>query len=163
MLLWKTNAPGAGRWEAVFKVGRQQWSFDDIQPMWRPDEEKWRLLKTAAGREPIELIITGYSPGTRGQILTQCAIRFTVSTEAVKDPIFYRDVNLPFIEAVKDPSHIRWRFGSLEKGVVPPVVLENLPVCGNCHSFSSKGEYLAMDVDYANNKGSYVITRTAPE
>lgn len=33
----------------------------------------------------------------------------------------------------------------------------------DCHSFSRKGEFLAMDVDYANNKGSYVITRTTPE
>jgi hypothetical protein len=66
--------------------------------------------------------------------------------------LFYRDVNLPFAEAVKDPSTIRWRFGSLDKPTVPPVVLEKLPVCGNCHSFSRNAEYLAMDVDYANNK-----------
>jgi hypothetical protein len=32
-------------------------------------------------------------------------------------------------------------------------------VCGNCHSFSRSGDILGMDVDYANNKGSYVITR----
>ena len=43
------------------------------------------------------------------------------------------------------------------------VVLEHLPVCGNCHSFSRDGKVLGMDVDYANNKGSYVITRVAKE
>jgi tetratricopeptide (TPR) repeat protein len=43
------------------------------------------------------------------------------------------------------------------------VVLEHLPVCGNCHSFSRDGRVLGMDVDYANNKGSYVTTRVAKE
>jgi Tol biopolymer transport system component len=75
--------------------------------------------------------------------------------------LFFREVNLPFSEAVKDPSKIRWRFGAITKGTTPPVVLENLPVCGNCHSFTRKGEVLAMDVDYASSKGSYIITRTA--
>ncbi len=42
-------------------------------------------------------------------------------------------------------------------------MLENLPVCGNCHSFSKDATTLAMDVDYANNKASYVITRVAPQ
>ena len=86
-----------------------------------------------------------------------------MSRETVDYPLFYREVNLPFAEAVKDPSKIRWRFGALDRGTLPPVVLENLPVCGNCHSFDRKGEFLAMDVDYANSKAAYVITRTAPE
>jgi WD40 repeat protein len=38
-----------------------------------------------------------------------------------------------------------------------------LPVCGNCHSFPRDGKILAMDVDYANSKGSYVITPVAEE
>jgi len=75
--------------------------------------------------------------------------------------LFYREVNLPFLEAVKDPSKIRWRFGSIASPDPPPVVLEGLPVCGNCHSFSRDGGVLGMDIDYANNKGSYVITPTA--
>ena len=54
-------------------------------------------------------------------------------------PIFYREVNLPFLEAVKDPSRIRWRFGTIDSEEPPPVVLEKLPVCGNCHSFSQDG------------------------
>jgi Flp pilus assembly protein TadD len=36
-------------------------------------------------------------------------------------------------------------------------VLENLPVCGNCHSFSRDGSVLGLDVDYGNDKGAYAI------
>jgi tetratricopeptide (TPR) repeat protein len=67
-------------------------------------------------------------------------------------------VILPFGDAVKDPSRIRWRFGSIAEQEMPPVVLEDLPVCGNCHSFSSDGKTLGMDVDYANDKGAYTVT-----
>ena len=73
------------------------------------------------------------------------------------DSIFYREVPLPFIEAVQDPSRIRWRFGSVDSQERPPVVLENLPVCGNCHSFSGDGSKLGLDVDYGNDKGGYAI------
>ena len=162
-VFWKTNAPGIDRWVAVFKAGGRRWLFDGVQPMWRPPEADWRGMKQAANGQPIELILAGYRRDNRGKIEARTSVRFAVVCEAVEHPLFYREVNLPFKDAVKDPSQIRWRFGGLDKGTLPPVVLEHMPVCGNCHSFSRNGEYLAMDIDYANNKGSYVITRTARE
>jgi Tfp pilus assembly protein PilF len=75
----------------------------------------------------------------------------------VGDSIFYREVPLPFLTAVQDPSRIRWRFGSIDSQQQPPIVLEDLPVCGNCHSFSSDGSVLGLDVDYGNDKGGYAI------
>jgi tetratricopeptide (TPR) repeat protein len=77
--------------------------------------------------------------------------------------IFYREVILPFQDAVTDPTKIRWRMGDIAAAEAPPIVLENLPVCGNCHSFTRDGGHMAMDVDYANSKGSYIITRTREE
>jgi tetratricopeptide (TPR) repeat protein len=105
----------------------------------------------------------GVNQGTSVKIASAGCIKIRTSKDEVAAPLFYREVNLPFIEAVKDPSHIRWRFGDISSPQQPPIVLENVPVCGNCHSFSERGEILAMDVDYANSKGSYVITRTAEE
>ncbi len=163
ILLWKTNVAGPDAWVAAFKAGSQKWLFEGIQPRWRPSQTEWRGIKQAARGGPIELIVAGYEKEHPRQLEARGVIRFTVSSDAVEAPLFYREVNLPFKEAVKDPSHIRWRFGALDSGAPPPVVMQNLPVCGNCHSFSRNGEYLAMDVDYANDKGSYVITRTAPE
>ena len=70
--------------------------------------------------------------------------------------------DLPFIEAVRDPAkHIRWRFGTIDSPEAPPVVLEKMPVCANCHSFSKDGATLGMDVDYANDKGAYIVRPVA--
>jgi tetratricopeptide (TPR) repeat protein len=50
---------------------------------------------------------------------------------------------------------VRGIVDDLEAG--PPIVLQNLPVCGNCHSFADNGSVLGLDVDYGNDKGAYGI------
>ena len=177
---WKTNAAGGEEWVVAFKTGGagvspvklaqahqaapggRTWWFEGVQPLWRPEERAWRQIKEAAGTGPIDVIVGAFEKDNH-RLQARGTARFALSRDTVDQPLFYREVNLPFSEAVKDPSKIRWRFGALDRGTLPPVVLENLPVCGNCHSFDRKGEFLAMDVDYANSKASYVITRTAPE
>ena len=79
------------------------------------------------------------------------------SKDPVGDSLFYREVPLPFLKAVQDPSRIRWRFGTIDAESGPPIVLQNLPVCGNCHSFADNGSVLGLDVDYGNDKGAYAI------
>ena len=103
------------------------------------------------------MTIAGIDRATPSQVLSAGHVIVATSSDAVGAPLFYREVNLPFAEAVKDPSTIRWRFGAISSEQTPPVVLENLPVCGNGHSFSADGAVLGMDIDYANDKGSYAI------
>jgi tetratricopeptide (TPR) repeat protein len=44
------------------------------------------------------------------------------------------------------------------------LLLEGLPVCANCHSFSADGKILAMDLDGpVNDKGLYAITPVQPQ
>jgi Flp pilus assembly protein TadD len=124
------------------------------QPSWTPSEEQWRAICRANIERPAVATITRRGGKSRA------TVRFSTSRDEVGAPIFYREVNLPFSEAVKDPSGIRWRFGPVSSKN-PPVVLENLPVCANCHSFTRDGRTLGMDVDYANDKGSYVVTAVA--
>ena len=130
---------------------------------WCPDGATWELIKRRSLEQPARAVVTGAQTAATDQPGCRGTVTFSTSPDPVEAPLFYRDVNLPFVEAVKDPSHIRWRFGPVSSTNPPPVVLGNLPVCGNCHSFSRDGTVLGMDVDYANSKGSYVITRTAPE
>ncbi|MCF7708049.1 MAG: tetratricopeptide repeat protein [Verrucomicrobia bacterium] len=130
---------------------------------WRPDADQWRRIKSIAGDSSARLLVAGALRDDPENPLASTSVTFSVSEHSVEAPIFYREVNLPFREAVKDPSKIRWRFGSVSSGERPHVVLKELPVCGNCHSFSADGTLLGMDVDYANSKGSYAIVETAKQ
>lgn len=124
---------------------------------WKPAGRQWNTIKQRSLEKKAKVTILAVNRKKPQQILSRGSISINTSKDDVGAPIFYREVNLPFIEAVKDPSKIRWRFGLISSNKQPPVVLENLPVCGNCHSFSSNGSILGMDIDYANDKGSYAI------
>jgi len=133
------------------------------RPEWTPNRGFWDDLKKRSTGRDAELIVLGFRQSTPPEVLSMGRLTFRTSEDPVIAPIFYREVNLPFLQAVTDPSRIRWRFGSVDSSERPKVVLEGLPVCGNCHSFSRDGKVLGMDVDYGNNKGSYVITPVARE
>ena len=130
--------------------------------MWTPESQQWQAIKKRSLEKDARVTILGLNRKTSAKITSVGRIKIRTSKDEVGAPLFYREVTLPFVDAVKDPSLIRWRFGDISSPQ-PPVILENLPVCGNCHSFSEQGNILAMDVDYANSKGSYVITNTTQE
>ncbi len=133
-----------------------------LQPHWTPSDEEWERLKDRMRDDWARVAVLGVNQRDPGRVLAAAEIRIRTSPDEVGSPIFYREVNLPFLEAVKDPSRIRWRFGAVSSKR-PPIVLEGLAMCGNCHSFSADGKVLGMDVDYANDKGSYLIDQVAEE
>jgi len=133
------------------------------KPRWTPEIGQWETIKKRSLERDAQVTILGISRRITTRILSAGRISIKTSKDPVGAPLFYREVNLPFIDAVKDPSHIRWRFGSISSPKQPPIILENLPVCGNCHSFPIDGKTLAMDVDYANSKASYVVTQVAEQ
>jgi len=130
---------------------------------WTPQQQQWETIKKRSLEQDAKVTILGVKHGLSARILSAGQISIRTSKDPVGAPLFYREVNLPFIDAVKDPSNIRWRFGSISSPGQPPIIMENLPVCGNCHSFGADGKTLAMDVDYANSKASYVITPVAEQ
>ena len=140
-----------------FADGKPFTHFLSRRQEWTPRAEDWENMKDRSLEQDAQVIILGISPAQPPKILSQAKMSFRTSKDSVGAPLFYREVDLPFLKAEKNLSSIRWRFGSIAS-VSPPVVLKNLPVCGNCHSFSRDGKTLAMDVDYASRKGSYVIT-----
>lgn len=84
-------------------------------------------------------------------------VNIIISQDKVDAPIFFRSVTLPFGYAVEHLETIKWRLGYVSDELKPFTVLENMPVCGNCHSFSTDGNTMGMDVDYGNDKGSYAL------
>ncbi len=155
------DGDGAGAWlvSIEFQDGGQRLDAITQGPQWTPSEQQWEAIKRRSLDRDARVTVVGVAQGSPTKVLSAASIAIRTSRDEVGAPLFYREVNLPFIDAVNDPSHIRWRFGTVSATSLPPIVLEGLPVCGNCHSFSADGSILGMDVDYANDKGSYAIVQ----
>ncbi len=125
---------------------------------WRPETSEWEKIKNIANTGNISFTII--SNDRINNSYPSGRIQFSISSDPVGADIFYRAVTLPFSYAVKNVKSIEWYMGSVN-GSKPRKMLDNLPVCGNCHSFSAQQPLLAMDVDYGNDKGSYVITEAS--
>jgi tetratricopeptide (TPR) repeat protein len=132
---------------------------------WKPDAAAWSLVKERSAGHPATVTITG-SGGAHAQV------RISTSKDPVGAPVFYRDVPLMPSEAEKGvikpivPSAVPlvgWRLRNLAENS-SRLVLQGLPTCANCHSFSKDGKTLALDVDGPqNDKGTYAIVPLAPQ
>jgi tetratricopeptide (TPR) repeat protein len=132
---------------------------------WKPDPAAWSLIRQRSAGHPATVTIAA-SGGARAQV------HISTSLDPVGAPIFYRDVPLMPSEVEKGvikpiiPSAVplvSWRL----RNVAEPgsrLVMEGLPTCANCHSFSKDGKTLALDVDGPqNDKGTYAIVSLAPQ
>jgi Flp pilus assembly protein TadD len=155
--VWNDATEGVAGWRVLlrFEGEGEVLRFATTEPSWRPSQADWIEIKRRSTVRDAEVAIVGV--GRREAALSAATLRIRTSTDPVGDSIFYREVPLPFLDVVRDPSRIRWRFGTIDSEESPPIVLENLPVCGNCHSFSRDGRVLGLDVDYGNDKGAYAV------
>jgi tetratricopeptide (TPR) repeat protein len=127
---------------------------------WQPDGGLWAAVQRDCVQGPATVTMVGLE---RDRPVSRGVVAIRTSADPVGAPIFYRDLPLPFIHAFRNCHLIRWRLGDVTSGAPPPTLLKDMKVCGNCHSFTPDGKTLAMDVDYGNDKGSYVITAVSRE
>ena len=127
---------------------------------WQPAADLWAAIQRGSVQAPATVTLVGLD---RDRAVSEGRVAIRTSADPVGAPVFYRDLPLPFIHAFRNAHLIRWRLGDVTSGAPPPTLLKDMKVCGNCHSFTPDGRTLAMDVDYGNDKGSYVITSIARE
>jgi WD40 repeat protein len=156
---WEDTRPAADRWHITvrFQNTADVLRFTSDKKKWAPSKDAWERMKLGSVGKPATVEIRGVNGGRPKKILSGGQVTFETSPDSVIAPIFYREVNLPFMEAVKDPTNIRWRFGAISSEEQPKIVLQKLPVCGNCHSFSKDAKVLGMEADCGNDKGAYAI------
>jgi len=157
---WKDDSPRSDAWVITIQPsdGQPPLEFRNRTQEWTPPDEEWETIKERSRRDKAQVTIRGVSRLGPGIAVSEGRVTIRTSQDAVQSPLFFREVNLPFLTAVKDPAaYIRWRFGPISSTRPPPIVLEKLPVCGNCHSFAADGSTLALEVDSGNDKGAYAI------
>src|SRR5262245_59550763 len=158
-VVWTDETGRVDRWNVVVRddSGANVVTASVDTPRWRPSEDDWARIKQRSAERDAELVVAGVERTNPATTLSSSRVHLRTSADPVGDALFYREVPLPFLTAVQDPSRIRWRYGTIDMQDGPPIVLQNLPVCGNCHSFADNGSTLGLDVDYGNDKGAYAI------
>ncbi len=139
---------------------------------WTPSALLWASIKQHSATGAASVTITGISPERPGAGLSHGQVHIRTSKDPVGAPIFYRDVPLMPTETEKGQIKplapqalplVNWRLRAVGERS-SQVVLSDMPVCANCHSFSSDGKTMGMDLDgLQNNKGQYFLTSVKPE
>jgi tetratricopeptide (TPR) repeat protein/Tol biopolymer transport system component len=139
---------------------------------WRPDDATWNAIKRHSVRGPASITITGFGENDARRPLSRGRVSISTSKDPVGAPVFYRDVPLMPSETEKGvikplaPDAIKliqWRLREIGERR-SRVVLEKMPTCANCHSFSLDGRSMGMDMDGpGNDKGLYALVPLKPE
>jgi len=139
---------------------------------WTPDSGLWQAIKQRSRRGAAYVDIYGVARAPEGKHIPVSHARITLHTsnDPVGAPIFYRDVPLMPIQnttGVIQPISenavplIAWRLRDIGRPSAP-MVMNHMPTCINCHSFSSDGATLGMDMDGPQgDKGAYALVPTA--
>jgi len=137
---------------------------------WKPDAPIWEALKKGSSQAPATLTIRGFRTPQDRQPVSMGGVTIVTSKDPVGAPIFYRDVPLivsPTEKGVIQPLPasaihlVKWRMRNIAEPQ-SKVVMDNLPTCANCHSFSRDGRTLGLDVDGPqNDKGMYALVPVA--
>lgn len=133
---------------------------------WTPDATIWSTIQAHTVGQTATVTITGYRKDHIA--FSRSGIAISTSADPVGAPIFYRDVPLMptrGVDGVVQPLApstihlIKWRLRDIRQPE-SRTVLRNMPTCGNCHSFSTDGRTLGMDIDGpANDKGLYALAK----
>lgn len=138
---------------------------------WKPDASTWDALKKRSVERVATVTITGFEGGNPTRVVSRGSVTIRTSKDPVGAPIFFRDVPLMPSETEKGVIKplaseavrlIAWRL----RNVGEPnsrLLLDGMPTCANCHSFSLDGKTLGMDLDGPqNHKGMYTLASISP-
>ena len=139
---------------------------------WKPDAGAWAAIKTHSAKGAASVTITGFADGREMRPVSRGHISIETSRDAVGAPIFYRDVPLiptPTEKGVIKPlpnfaiGLIAWRLRNVGE-TQSHLLMDGLPTCANCHSFSLDGKTMGLDVDGPqNDKGLYALVPIGKE
>jgi len=124
---------------------------------WIPDAGVWDAVKRRSVGGKAQCDIVGVAVGKGIRIVSRGGISFSTSPDPVGDGLFYLQMPLPFSYAQKHPELFRWSLADLSSYTDPSIVLHDVPLCANCHSFSRDGAVMGLDIDYHGDKGSYIL------
>ncbi len=156
---WNDDTTRIKKWKITLRTNKSVITdnFEVTQKFWKPSVKEWNSILAAGAGINYSVIIQGVAFG----FTSQAEITFSISNDPVDASIFFRSVPLPFRFARENMKKIKWYMGDVSNDSKPHAVLQNMPVCANCHSFSKDGKTIGMDVDAIDDKGAYALSTFA--
>jgi Flp pilus assembly protein TadD len=161
--LWRDESEEGHGWviELAFEDRQENLVYHSSFPEWTASPEDWDGIRRRSIGKRVRLTLRRQSERGASIESEVQSICFRISSDAVEAQILYREIALPMVESARTPSQVRWRSGTVDSVSAPRVVMENMPVCANCHSFSRDAAVMGLDVDH-HSKGTFALMRTAP-
>jgi Flp pilus assembly protein TadD len=140
---------------------------------WKPDAATWAAILKRSVKRPALITISGLRDDRSTKALSSGQVAIQASRDPVGAPIFFRDVPL-----ISVPLGERGVIMPLPAGAMPLIawrlryvgesksrlMMQGLPTCINCHSFSGDGKTMGLDVDGpGNDKGLYGLVPVKQE
>lgn len=132
---------------------------------WIPSGKVWRAVQLEASKHdhPFQFSVQALG-GWDGRTVTgRTGGSFTISADPVGADIFFLRKPVPFAVGQAHPEMSQWLRADLSSVDGLTRVMSGLPVCGNCHAFSSGGNLLGMDLDVDGDKGGYLLVSADEE
>ena len=128
------------------------------KPWWVPEAGIWKKVRIMAGNNDIQVKIIGIGGWSGRETISIGHTSFRFSLDNVGAWLMFMQKPLPFLKAKENPQATNLLAGDLSSYQPPKTVMQNLPVCANCHTYSSNGRVFAMDMDYGGDKGAFVLS-----
>ena len=153
---WVNESDYEGEWEITLTTAENKFTTKDYTRLttWTPAKSLWDSLKLMSGDSKIHFRVN--KPGNK-KIADR--ITFSISRDSVGAPILFRQMPIPFEIAEKQLDRMNYILVDVGSDSPPHIAMKGFPVCGNCHSFSSDGKTIGLDLDAGRrDKGGFFIS-----
>ncbi len=162
---WKDENDDAVAWLLRIEFDKQKSPiyFISTDINFRPSKAVWETTKRHSVSRPAIFSVISFARKPTLRLLDRDTIQFFTSPDSVGAPVLYRQLPLPFKEEKAYTPKIKWRLGDISAYQAPPVVMGKRSVCSGCHSSSTGGTLLSMEMDYKNDSGAQFVTAVTPK
>lgn len=155
MFSW--NGPSHGYW--IIRIFAYNSSdslyFSSEKNPWEPAPSEWDEIKKVSSGSELRIEVSEIRDN---KIVLKSISGFTVSKDPLDANVVYQEIPVPFSHASQNTEKFRWRAFDPKSYEEPPVILQGLTYCANCHVFSQDGKTFGLDVDYRGDRGGYMLS-----
>ncbi len=163
-IIWKDKGSGSNGWFIAFTFsnGRAPIYAYSSKSSYEPNRNLWETIKANSVKGTATISIYGFKSHEGKKVITAASsLKISTSTDQVDGAILYRQVPLPFKVEVKTFRKLKWRLGDISSYDEPPVILENLNTCANCHQGSKDGSLISMELNYKGDSGAQFVAKVS--